>query len=134
MSNANTKLLMTISSIVFGLIGLSFTFLPSEILKYINLENTKALQLLLQILGALYLSLGILNWMSKASVIGGIYNRPILMANLIHLIVAGLAIIKALISYQNLSLVFLIIAVIYSVFGILFGLLLFKAPLPKKET
>jgi len=30
------------------------------------------------------LGFSILNWMSKASLIGGIYNKPLLIGNLLH--------------------------------------------------
>ena len=45
----------------------------------------------MQIIGSLYFALAILNWMSKGSFIGGIYNRPIAIANLTHFVIAGLA-------------------------------------------
>jgi len=31
----------------------------------------------MQIIGSFYFAFAILNWMSKGSIIGGIYNRPI---------------------------------------------------------
>ena len=80
----NTKLLMTLSAMILALIGISLIFLPNEILDYLELSVSETLQLLMQIIGSLYFALAILNWMSKGSIIGGIYNRPIAMANLTH--------------------------------------------------
>ena len=73
----NTKSLMTLSAIILALIGISLIFLPKEILDYLELSVSGTLQLLMQIIGFFYFSFAILNWRSKGSFIGGIYNRPI---------------------------------------------------------
>ena len=90
----NTKSLMTLSAMILALVGISLIFLPNEILDYLELSVSETLQLLMQIIGSLYFALAILNWMSKGSLIGGIYGRPIAMANLTHFVIAGLALIK----------------------------------------
>ena len=82
----------------------------------------------MQIIGSLYFALAILNWMSKGSIIGGIYNRPIAMANLAHFVIAGLALIKGILANPSLSYVIWSIAIIYSIFAILFGIVAFKHP------
>lgn len=124
----NTKILMTLSAIVLGILGALLTFLPMEILDFLHLTRTRPFSLLLQILGALYFAFGMLNWMAKSSLIGGIYNRPIAMANFSHFLIGSLALIKAIISTPNLSLIFLILAILYSLFGLIFGILLFRHP------
>jgi len=91
------------------------------------------LVLLVQILGALYFAFGMLNWMSKASLIGGIYNRPIAVANFSHFFIAGLALIKSIISNSDLPLIFLVIGIVYLIFALLFGLILFKHPIVEKN-
>jgi len=68
----NTKVLMSISAVFLLTAGIILTFLPDEILKYSDLENTGSILLLLQIIGALYFGFGMLNWMIKTSLIGGI--------------------------------------------------------------
>jgi hypothetical protein len=80
----NTKILFTISAIFLGLVGIGFSFLPDEIIMYLNIESNPFLTLLLQLLGSLYLGFGIMNWMAKGSLIGGIYNRPIVIGNSMH--------------------------------------------------
>jgi len=110
----NTKLLMTLSAMILALIGISLIFLPNEILDYLELSVSETLQLLMQIIGSLYFALAILNWMSKGSIIGGIYNRPIAMANLAHFVIAGLALIKGILANPSLSYVIWSIAIIYS--------------------
>ena len=124
----NTKSLMTLSAIILALIGISLIFLPNEILDYLELSVSETLQLLMQIIGSLYFALAILNWMSKGSIIGGIYNRPIAMANLAHFVIAGLALIKGILANPSLSYVIWSIAIIYSIFAIFFGIVAFKHP------
>ncbi|PCJ45009.1 MAG: hypothetical protein COA72_10415 [Candidatus Neomarinimicrobiota bacterium] len=113
---------------ILALIGISLIFLPNEILDYLELSVSETLQLLMQIIGSLYFALAILNWMSKGSIIGGIYNRPIAMANLAHFVIAGLALIKGILANPSLSYVIWSIAIIYSIFAIFFGIVAFKHP------
>ena len=116
----NTKPLMVASAIFLGVIGIAFTFLPDELLHYFQINTVKPLLLVLQLLGALYFSLAILNWMAKGSVIGGIYNRPIAIANFAHFLIGGLALLKAVFNTAHLPLAIYILAGIYAVFAFLF--------------
>ena len=75
----------------------------------------------------------LLNWRSKGSFIGGIYNRPIAMANLTHFVIAGLALIKGVLANPSLSYVIWSIAIIYSIFAILFGIVAFKHPVSENN-
>jgi len=128
-----TKLTMSASAIALGTAGIIMTFVPEAVLGYFSLEMSRMLVLLVQILGALYFAFGMLNWMSKASLIGGIYNRPIAVANFSHFFIAGLALIKSIISNSDLPLIFLVIGIVYLIFALLFGLILFKHPIVEKN-
>ena len=129
----NTKSLMTLSAMILALIGISIIFLPKEILEYLELSVSDTLELLMQIIGSFYFAFAILNWMSKGSIIGGIYNRPIAMANLTHFVIAGLALIKGILANPSLSYVIWSIAIIYSIFAILFGIVAFRQPVSENN-
>ena len=129
----NTKSLMILSAMTLALIGISLIFLPNEILDYLELSVSETLQLLMQIIGSLYFALAILNWMSKGSLIGGIYGRPIAMANLTHFVIAGLALIKGILANPSLSYVIWSIAIIYSIFAIFFGIVAFRHPVSENN-
>ena len=129
----NTKSLMTLSAMILALIGISLIFLPKEILDYLELSVSETLQLLMQIIGSFYFAFAILNWMSKGSIIGGIYNRPIAMANLTHFVIAGLALIKGILANPSLSYVIWSIAIIYSMFAIFFGIVAFRHPVSENN-
>ena len=129
----NTKSLMTLSAMIYALIGISLIFLPKEILDYLELSVSDTLELLMQIIGSLYFAFAMLNWMSKGSLIGGIYGRPIATANLTHFVIAGLALIKGILSNPSLSCIIWSIAIIYSIFAILFGIVAFKHPVSENK-
>ncbi len=86
----NTKLIMTLSALFLALTGLTLTFLPEEIIDLAGAPSSKTFLLILQILGALYFGFALLNWMAKGSTIGGVYNRPISIANFTHFLIGGL--------------------------------------------
>ena len=119
---------MTLSAIILALIGISLIFFPKEILDYFELRVSDTLELLMQIIGSFYFAFAMLNWMSKGSIIGGIYNRLIAIANLTHFVIAGLALFKGILSNPSLSYIIWSIAIIYSIFAILFGIVAFKHP------
>ncbi|MEB2784258.1 hypothetical protein [Algoriphagus persicinus] len=128
----NTKLIMTLSALFMCSAGVVFTFAPDVILSYLNLEPNQITLFIGQILGALYFGFGMLNWMSKGSLIGGIYNRPICIANLSHFLIAGLALLKGLASNPEFPIAIWVMGVIYIAFGIAFGIILFRHPVAVK--
>ena len=129
-----TRIVMTTSALLLASTGIILSFIPEEILIYFGLEVTKLLQVLIQVLGALYFAFGMLNWMTKNSLIGGIYNRPITVANFTHFLVAGLALVKGLVSASGESFILWTIAGIYLVFALAFGVFLFRHPLPDNQS
>ena len=98
-----TKLLMTSSALFCAIIGILLSFLPNEIAEYLSVEPTIITILFLKILSALYLGFGILNWMVKGTLIGGIYNRPIAIGNLMHFGVGAIALVKVISNIQTHS-------------------------------
>ncbi|SFB20787.1 hypothetical protein [Algoriphagus aquimarinus] len=129
----NTKLIMTLSAIFLLSAGISLTFFPDLILDYLNLNPNQIVVFLLQLLGALYFGFGMLNWMNKGRPIGGIYNRPVAIANLSHFMIAGLALLKGLTSNPELQFTIWVIGIIYILFGFAFGVIFFRHPLNAKS-
>lgn len=119
---------MSSSALILGLSGLALSFLPQEALGFFELETKSISVLLLQILGAMYFAFGMLNWMARSTLIGGIYNRPIAIGNTIHFTMVALALVKLLISSTELSNKLWVLALVYILFAVLFGRILFKTP------
>ena len=123
----NTKLLMSLSALFMAALGLGASFLPQEIMLHAGNRGDGIGVLLVQALGALYLAFAALNWMARANLIGGIYSRPVALANFMHFAVLAVVLLKALLAGSHApELVFF--AVIYSVFAVAFGYVLFTHP------
>ena len=121
---------MTAASIVLGATGIALSFFPQEISMLLHAHTTTTLTVILQLLGALYFSFAMLNWLAKDSLLGGIYGRPIVAGNVTHFVIGALTLLKVL--SQNQEIVILIAAIVYAVFAVLFSLVMYKNP-DKKE-
>ena len=122
-----TKFLMTSSALFCGIIGILLLFLPNEIAEYLNVEPTIITILFLKILSALYLGFGILNWTVKGSLIGGIYNRPIALGNLLHFVVGSIELVKVISNIETHREIIIFLTALYIIFGVLFAyFLIFK--------
>ena len=117
----NTKLLMTASAIFLAIIGVILSFLPNETADYFNAESNLITILFLKIMSALYLGFGILNWMAKGTLIGGIYNRPIAIGNLMHFGVGAIALIKVVSNIETHSEIIISLTAAYLIFALLFA-------------
>ena len=120
-----TKILMTASAFFLVIVGILLSFLPQEALHLIGKEDD--LSFILQLCGALLFGFGMLNWMVKGSLIGGIYNKGVVVANFAHFFIGSSILIKQYAKNTDLSYL-LIFGIIYCIFSIGFGYLLFNSP------
>lgn len=118
---------MSSSAVLLGTIALSLTFFPQEISARAEV-NSGYMQIILQLLGSLYFGFAMLNWMAQWSVIGGIYNRPIAIANFSHFLIGALALVKWASRNANVGYEVWALAALYSIFAIFFSMLLFMQP------
>ena len=112
---------MTSSALFLAIIGILLSFLPNEIADYLNIEPNIITILFLKIMSAFYLGFGILNWMGRGTLIGGIYNKPIAIGNLMHFGVGAIALVKVVSHIQEHSEIFISLAIMYVLFAILFA-------------
>ncbi|MDR2207349.1 MAG: hypothetical protein LBE36_14455 [Flavobacteriaceae bacterium] len=124
----NTKLLMTASSVVMGILGIVLIFLPKEILSNLHQTPTETLILTAQIMGALYFGFAAMNWMAKNLVIGGIYSKPLSLGNFAHFFIAALALIKSLTNNHFASKYIWVLTIIYTLFAVAFAKVSFTNP------
>ena len=121
----NTRLLMMTSSLVLGLAGIFTLFAPENLLTIFSVPMVNPLSVLIQLLGALYFSMALMNWTAKDSAIGGIYARPVSVGNFAHFFIGTLVSAKSLLSNGfNMSILF--IALVYAVLALLFYWLVFR--------
>jgi hypothetical protein len=122
-----TKLLMSVSALFMAGLGVTASFLPQEIATHFGMRPDPIIVLLIQITGALYLAFAILNWMARSVLIGGIYSRPLALANFLQFVVITTIFLKALVAgFRPHELI--VGAVIYFVFAVWFGRVLFTHP------
>jgi hypothetical protein len=129
----HTKLLMNLSALWMAVLGLLSSFLPQEILAHYRFGPDRHAALLIQILGAAYLGFAMLNWMAKDNLMGGVYSRPVAMGNMFHFFVAALALIKAVMSGSARTSEMIAASLVYCVFAIWFGMVVFTHPLAKAK-
>ena len=122
----NTKLLLGASAVLMALAGFGGTFAPGEFLDALHLPDAGILPLLIQLLAALLLAFAMTNWMAKESRIGGIYNRPLAIGNLLHFTIGAITLCKYVVSHDAPMYVF-IAAVLYVIFALSFAKITFMA-------
>jgi len=93
---------MITSGLVNGTAGIVLTFIPEELLFWTDGYAGEAAILMVSMMGVAMLGIGILNYMGKNAVYGGIYGKPILICNLIYHSVTALNLIKFSIGNEHL--------------------------------
>lgn len=128
----NTKLIMTVTAILCAVIGIALTFAPDYVMTLMGISPNKGIELILQLLGATYYAFAILNWMAKGAIIGGIYNKPIAIANFTHFFIAGMALSKASFYTKSLPVTVGVLGGFYLVCALMFWVMMSKHPEPKQ--
>lgn len=124
---------MTLSALFMAILGVGATFFPQEILAHYGMLSSASHVLPVQILGALYLGFAVLNWTARSNLIGGIYSRPVALANVLHFAVVAITLLKALVATASKPIEIIIGSVIYTIFTIWFGWIMFTHPIRKEN-
>jgi hypothetical protein len=125
-----TRLFMQCSSAMMLAAGFLFTFAPAETLGWAGSSPSPHSVLLIQAVGALYVGFAVLNWMAKDNLIGGIYSRPVALANFSHFFILAAALVKATAAGRQ-PLIVWTAAGVYVLLAACFGLIVFTSPLPR---
>ena len=121
------RLLMTASALVLAVLGLPCVFAPDAVLVTLTDATVSGVEILVQLTGALYMGFAALNWMSKGSLMGGIYGRPVAIGNLLHFVTGGFALVKY-VSATDASLLAWLAAIGYALFALGFAWVAFRNP------
>ena len=122
-----TRMLMTVSALFLGLLGLVGSFAPEEILRAAGISPGSHLKVVVQVTGALYLGFAMLNWMVRDSRIGGIFNRPVVVGNLLHFGSGGIALLKGAASDPSGGRLWLP-AIVYGLLAVAFTAVMVRPP------
>ena len=81
-----------------------------------------------QLLGAAWLGVAALNWLQRGALLGGIYGRPVVLANLVLYFVGALSLLRALLG-SGVPRVMWGLAVPLALMAVVYGVLLLRGPL-----
>ena len=126
-----TRLLMSLSAVFLGVLGLLAAYLPDKVLGQHGTIPDNATLLLVQMMGALYLGFAVLNWMARGIMIGGIYARPLALGNFLHFGMVAVMLSREAIEHRVVPLT--ISALVFSIFAIWFAAVAFTNPLRAPE-
>lgn len=123
----HTKILMILSATAMAAAGLAASFFPQELLAYADAWSEVVEVALVQVLGALYLGFALLNWTARGNVIGGVFNRPIALANFMHTGIVTVILGKILLA-DHQSILLVAAVAVYALFALWFAAVLFSQP------
>jgi hypothetical protein len=124
---------MSLSAFWMALLGLAASFLPQELILHYGFSPDRRADLLIQVFGASYLGFAMLNWMARHNLMGGVYSRPVALGNMVHFVVAALSLVKAVMSGSARTSELMVMAAVYCIFALWFGLVVFTNPLDKNR-
>ncbi|HXM99528.1 MAG TPA: hypothetical protein VN982_13720 [Candidatus Dormibacteraeota bacterium] len=114
------------AALFLALFGLSCLFVPATLLARVGTMPQWPALTGVQLLGSIFLGFAALNWFSRRTPAGGIYSRPLVVGNFMHFGCGAMVCAKSLMRpHDSLWLTFLTLTIIYAVFAIAFGALLF---------
>ena len=107
--------------------GFALLFAPGEVLSSLLPGAPAGAQWLGQCLAAAWLALGALNWLQRNVVLGGIFGRPAVLANLTLYFVTALSLLRPLLSGNAPAALWAVFAPAAAL-AIAYGVLLLRGP------
>jgi hypothetical protein len=123
---------MIASAAFLVVLGLPCMFAPDLVLAHLTGSTSILGEIVVQLAGALYVGFAALNWMSKGSLMGGIYGRPVAVGNLLHFFAGAMAVVKV-IPVIDAPAIAWVACVGYILFAVGFGLVVLRNPLAAKK-
>jgi hypothetical protein len=121
-----SKALLSASAILMGVMGLGTTFMADDLLRHVRQPEAPILMLFVQTIGALYLAFAMLNWMLRGVTAGGIYARPLIVANLVHFLMVAIVLLRWAATGAPPGI--LVLAALFTILALSFGALMFRDP------
>ena len=109
-----------------GIAGFALLFAPDGVLPRLVAGYPASGLWLGQLLGAAWLGLAALNWINRRLILGGVFGRPIVLANAVHYFISAMVLIRAAIHQPQASVELMAIATI--TLAVAYGALLFRGP------
>lgn len=123
----NSSVLSHISALLLFAGGLVLLFASDVVLAAVTPGFPSAAAWLGQLLAAAWIGVGTTNWLQRRAMLGGIYGRPTVLANLALYFVSALSLVGALLR-GNAPPVLWVAAAIAGVMAVAYGVLLLRGP------
>ncbi len=121
--------LLVVSSLLYFVAAVPLLFAADELLAAAGVAATPLDSALLQVLAAALFGFSMLNWFQRFTLTGGIYGRPVVVANFCHTAMAALALahfVRQFLPAGNASPVLLAAAAVYGALAVAFGWAFFR--------
>ena len=125
--NERPNLLVLGSAVLYFAAALPLLFAPDELLTYAGANPSTLDSALLQLIGSALFGFAMLNWMNRFGPIGGLFGRPVVIANFTHAATAALLLGHVAMRAPFTAPLATVLAV-YGVLAVAFGFKLFTAP------
>lgn len=86
-----------------------------------------------QLIAAAWLALAAMNWQNRSLILGGIYGRPVVYANVVLYTITALGVIKAALAPGASPWLWLVVGPA-GIFSLAYGVLLFRGPFDARAT
>jgi hypothetical protein len=116
------------SAIILFAGGIVWLFAPDVAFARLGLPVPSSAEWIGQLLGGAWLAFAGLNWIQRRAILGGVYGRPIVLANLFNYFIGSMVLMKA--GQQGAGSAWLL-AVPFSALAVAYGALLFRGPFDK---
>jgi hypothetical protein len=127
-----SSILSRVSALVLFITGLVLLFAPDVVLPAVVPGFPASGEWVGQLLGAAWLGVAALSWLQRGAVLGGVYGRPTVLANLALYFISALSLLRALLSHGAPPMLWLAVA-IAGVLAVAYGALLLRGPFAVPE-
>lgn len=118
---------MVASASAFLAHGIVLLFAPELLVGVFGVGASPEGRVAAQLFGTALISFGLMNWIARGLVLGGIYGRALVYGNFVHTFIGSLVVLRARLNgFGNQY--FWIEVVLYLIFAVLFSLMLFRGP------
>ena len=119
------------SALLLSATGFAFVFVPRELLASLAPGTPPSATWIGQLLGAALVGLGCLNWFNRRTLLGGIYARAVVLANMMFYVIGALSVFGASAALTMTRPTAHGVAGVLGVFAACYAWLLFRGPLDR---
>lgn len=122
-----SSIVSRLSAAILLLGGVTLLFAPDVVLPALVPAFPPAAMWLGQLLAAAWLGVAALNWLQRGALLGGIYGRSVVLANVALYFISALSLLRALVDGTAPAVLWLVFAPL-AVLAIVYGALLLRGP------